>query len=741
MGLAISGNLPSHIRIPLIISFFGTAAILMGWAVVRSLFMLAGWLALLTLGFFIKAIHTSSAEQTMQAIMSLPAASDASGNWVVYLEGETHRAFRLRGVLVPAKVLEYTTKGASFHLQKIPVWVHLPACTSRQGFVAVPSSELRCETRDEVGFPGEANTDNAKSTFSHVIIELPAFAVIKGKIGQLPPEIVDVYDWSALPRMLPLLITAEGGPTRYLRPEAEDPDLPRRHARHFLQLANCYEATREMPVCQMFALILGHHLVRLDPEMRARFRRTGLVHLLVPSGAQITFAIILFLYMSQRIRMLRIPMVMVSLFLVIGSVWFFGGIPIWRAAGIAVIALLGFVFLQEGDFLNQTGAVGLTLLLLQPQWLFDPSFQFSMLASCGMVMGSQLVPGGGVMWSLLRTLAATAGAQLLLTPALALFSGVFTPVTIFANLVMAPFVGATLALGYLAFFFSVIGWNAFASFFLVPLKWLLWFALKIVLSLATFPVLLRQNIFITPAYLVAFGILVFITFEAFFLRARGRWFLGFLATTMVFWMLFPYRAPVAFVFSTGVGTVLHLPDEGLWVGNPYWEEWWLASDRISVTQTRTGFFIIYPDQPEDKEMTRIALAVSRRHQWLRYLPPECNARDDRKIGLDYCCYGYDAECLHRADPETWLQTRAITAKALDGRPFLLLQTSRGLDIVTETGLYCVSLYARPDCRGVAVGLADGSVVSEGHLYPARGLWGIHPGIAPRPLPKWWLKGI
>jgi hypothetical protein len=682
---------------------------------------------LLAAGFGYEATSAGIREHGTAKLLSLENPGGGKGEakvWQVYLEARTYRALRARGVFVRGKVLGYTEHGTPARLRGNAVWVHFLACRAHSGYMAVPTSELECTNEG-----------------SRTTLRLPSIANVMGGLSRMPGPIAEMEEWADSRDSPEGVITADTWIPSTRPEDAAKQDVRRERAAKFLALAGCLEGAREKPVCQMFSVFLGHNLVDIHPELMARFRRTGLVHLVVPSGAQVTFAILLFLYIGQRMRRLRITMVFISIAMVVWSVNFFGGVPMWRAAGVSLIALTGFVLFREGDFLNQTAAVGLTLLVVQPSWLFDPSFQFSILASSGMVLGSQLVRGRGWRPGVIRSAAGTLGAQLLLLPALAGISGIVTPWTALANLIMAPIVSASLAIGYAALAFSVAGWTNAATAIVLPLKGLLWVGLRVVLALAELPIVLRENTTISVAFLVVFGVLVFVALEAFYFESRWKRMAASLTVAALIWMVVPVGVPTAYVYSTGAGTVVHFPREGLWLGSPYSEEWWDTSRRLAVTLTRTGFFYVYPGKPEDPDLSRIAIALSRRHERLRLLPHECNGRGDRHLGVDYCCYGTSAGCSESVHKLGWWEAGALVAKLADGHPFVVRRAGEGLEVVTKDRLYCVSLYPRTDCAGTAVGMAEGAILEKKKPHLARGLWGIQPGREPRKMPHWWFKGI
>lgn len=716
----------------------GMAAVALGvlWVAVTLSEPLLGLASLLlAAGFVTQALKMQAKEDLAASLLALSVRNRDTVAWRIYLDGKTYQAFRMRGVFVRGILMGIHQNDRFIPLRKSAVWVHFPLCSGRPGFVAIPTSEMECASRET---PQASETG---SKLTKIQISLPALVTLRGDLEKIPTALLELVSWAKEGYGPTILVTARDLPRKERAREAEQIDARRDQLRRYLKLAHCYDGIREKPICQMFTIFLGRRFVQLDSDLLARFRRTGLVHLVVPSGAQVTFALLLFLYIGQRVRPLRIPMVAVCVGVVAWATGFFGGIPMWRAAGISLLALLGFLLIVEGDFLNQTAAVGLVLLVVRPDWLFDPSFQLSLSASSGMVIGSQLIHGKGLLRNAVRAGAGTLGSQLLLLPALSGFSGTLLPWAALANLVMAPLVSVCLALGYLSFALSVVGWNFPAASVVVLSKPFLWAALKIVFWFSELPIILRQNIQVSPLFFLLFGVVVFVAGEALFLRTRGKWYWASLTTLMVVWMVVPFRVPEAYVYSTGAGGVAYFPIEGLWIGTPYWEEWWHAIDRITVSETETAFFLIYPEKVKPDDVSRIALALTRRYAWLRYLPLECVGRGNRHIGVDFCCYGLDPGCVANPPGKGWAETGVLTAKVRGGKPFLILRMANRLQVVTESGLYCIGTTGSTDCKGSAIGLGDGSLVINGRLYKIRGLWGLRAGFPPTKLPDWWLKGL
>lgn len=201
---------------------------------------------------------------------------------------------------------------------------------------------------------------------------------------------------------------------------------------------------KAMPVGQarvLGSLLLGSAASPVPTEIQTLFQKTGLQHVLAVSGFQVQLlvmgmmAICLFLRCS---RWLTAVLCLIALWLFVALT----GYPasVLRAAVLASLGLLGYVRFRELDPLAglSLGCVG--LLLIQPSLLFDLGFQFSVLATFGLMLSTPRimavcdflpVPITGLMAPILA-------AQIWVMPAqlwhFGSFSWLFLPANILAGL-------------------------------------------------------------------------------------------------------------------------------------------------------------------------------------------------------------------------------------------------------------------------------------------------------------------
>jgi competence protein ComEC len=111
------------------------------------------------------------------------------------------------------------------------------------------------------------------------------------------------------------------------------------------------------------------------------FRRTGTYHALVISGSHITLVCGLLLFLRRRYGLLERPLLVISA----AIAWIYamaagGDAPVLRAAaGFSLFAVSAFYY-REARLLNLLAAVALAFVAVDPDQLFDASFQLSFLA-------------------------------------------------------------------------------------------------------------------------------------------------------------------------------------------------------------------------------------------------------------------------------------------------------------------------------------------------------------------------
>lgn len=136
------------------------------------------------------------------------------------------------------------------------------------------------------------------------------------------------------------------------------------------------------------ALVLGRQAVDLPTDVQTQFVRAGLAHVLAASGFQIVTLLGVFLAIV-RLRPLPWPVALAGAAVVLGYVWLAGaGASVVRAGlmGLAVIA--GLMQQRSVNSLGALLAVVVAMLLWHPLWIWDLSFQFSVLATLGLIVSA-----------------------------------------------------------------------------------------------------------------------------------------------------------------------------------------------------------------------------------------------------------------------------------------------------------------------------------------------------------------
>jgi competence protein ComEC len=140
----------------------------------------------------------------------------------------------------------------------------------------------------------------------------------------------------------------------------------------------------------MEALLIGE-TSKLEKVWTDDFRHTGTFHALVISGTQVAALAAFFLFL---LRLCFVPQMM-ALTLTAMASWLYALVtgwqaPVIRSAAGLTLFLVGSYFYRQRRILNLLAAVAIAFLALDPQQLFEPSFQLSFLAVA--FLGALAVP-------------------------------------------------------------------------------------------------------------------------------------------------------------------------------------------------------------------------------------------------------------------------------------------------------------------------------------------------------------
>ena len=141
----------------------------------------------------------------------------------------------------------------------------------------------------------------------------------------------------------------------------------------------------------MQAVLIGA-TVKLDKLWTEDYRSTGTFHALVISGTHVAILAGVFLFLPADLRACRAAS---AIFTTIISAWLYAGItgwqaPVLRSATGMTLYGIGRFFYREGRILNILAAVALLFIVIDPQQVFDSSFQLTFLAVA--LIGAFVVP-------------------------------------------------------------------------------------------------------------------------------------------------------------------------------------------------------------------------------------------------------------------------------------------------------------------------------------------------------------
>lgn len=124
----------------------------------------------------------------------------------------------------------------------------------------------------------------------------------------------------------------------------------------------------------------------IAPALKDALIATGTIHVTALSGANITILVslvgtLLLIIFSRQIT------AVLTCGIIIGFVWFVGpSASVVRAAIMAVLTLFSTVFGRQYTALLSLGFAVFAMLFVNPSWLFDLSFQLSVLSTLGVVL-------------------------------------------------------------------------------------------------------------------------------------------------------------------------------------------------------------------------------------------------------------------------------------------------------------------------------------------------------------------
>jgi len=227
------------------------------------------------------------------------------------------------------------------------------------------------------------------------------------------------------------------------------------------------------------SILLGSRAVDLEAGIKDQFVRVGLVAFLAASG----FHVALVLGMALKLCENGSPMqkFTVGAFTLAGFFVLTGGSPsVARATIMGLGGLIGLVSNRKTQPLFWLVLAAILLILVQPMWMWDLGFQFSFLATFGLMVSVQPIAKyvQGLPPVIAESLAVSLAANIWTLPLQLFIFGRITPYGIIANVVAVPLVSLVLLGGAIAAVLGIV---------LVPLgalaSWLLLAPMTLLLAI------------------------------------------------------------------------------------------------------------------------------------------------------------------------------------------------------------------------------------------------------------------
>lgn len=225
------------------------------------------------------------------------------------------------------------------------------------------------------------------------------------------------------------------------------------------------------------ALLLGER-GEISPELKTAFMRGGVIHALAISGLHIGYVGLIFFTLFSLLRFgyrARVIAVIISVF-AYGSLVGFQP-PIFRASVMMALFLIGRLLQRQTDFLNVTSVAAMVILLVNPQELFQASFQLSLAAILSIVYIYQrlkflleksqfFLTFSSTRWGswIAGLFLVTVAAQIGTLPITVYYFHLLSISAFLLNLIVIPLVGVIIALGLATLAFSLVS-LALASFY------------------------------------------------------------------------------------------------------------------------------------------------------------------------------------------------------------------------------------------------------------------------------------
>ncbi|HET56866.1 MAG TPA: DNA internalization-related competence protein ComEC/Rec2 [Deltaproteobacteria bacterium] len=206
------------------------------------------------------------------------------------------------------------------------------------------------------------------------------------------------------------------------------------------------------------ALVLGEK-ERIHPDMRERFNRAGVAHLLAISGFHVgmaaffTFLAVRAIMSLNSVLLLKMNLQKVSALFAIPVVLFYAfmagfGVSTQRAVIMIAVFACALLLSRSNNLLNALAMAAIIILVLVPSSLFDISFQLSFIAVAAILMVlprvrpfPAVLEKNRIARGIVLFIVVTVAASLATAPVIAYSFNRVSTVALIANLLVVPLIG------------------------------------------------------------------------------------------------------------------------------------------------------------------------------------------------------------------------------------------------------------------------------------------------------------
>ena len=225
-----------------------------------------------------------------------------------------------------------------------------------------------------------------------------------------------------------------------------------------------------------YALFIGD-VSGLDYDIKSNFQISGIAHLLAVSGLNTALMSMVLVWFFKKIRLKPwMSVVLVALLLLFYCVLCDFAPSVLRASLMSIFLLAGQVFGKQTDNISSVSLAGIILLLVDPMYLFDLSFQLSFVSVFAIFMLSPIFEKFFLKLRLGKfissNLALSLAAQLGTLPLIVNTFGYVSLVSLVVNLIVVPFMSYVYILLFVGLMLTLI--LPFMWFLLWIDQWGLW---------------------------------------------------------------------------------------------------------------------------------------------------------------------------------------------------------------------------------------------------------------------------